>query len=117
MRPTLLAFAVALLLVAGCAAPADGPATSRTPSSSPSSETYVGTDCPYLVSASTATASQLNRTDRRVDFSDLSDSRQAEFERMVASESVEFETLPEAWSSPVLVDYRGATYYVVAQTC
>jgi hypothetical protein len=117
MRPRFLAsLAVALLLVSGCAGPSDRP-TAKPTDTSTAGPPGTGTACPYTVSASPATSGQEGRTDRRVDFGSLSDPRQAEFERMVSEGSVELDTLPETWSSPVLVDYRGETYYVVAQTC
>ena len=91
--------------------PTDAPSPSSTATGSD------GTVCPYTVFASVATESQRDRIDRHVDAANLSAPRRAEFERMVESGSVSLETLPETWASPVLVDYRGETYYVVAQTC
>ncbi|ELZ29353.1 hypothetical protein C475_04014 [Halosimplex carlsbadense 2-9-1] len=73
-------------------------------------------DCPYVLEADPATDDQKERIDRRIDYEDLDAARQSEFDRMLNG-ATEVESLPERWASPVLVNYRGAEYYVVASTC
>ena len=147
MRPRLPALLTCLLLVsAGCLAgpdtgdePAESPTAgaSVTPTASPTavdetpattpistsaspvpSGTSYGTDCPYHLHANVASESQLERIDRQVAYANLSESRQEEFRRAVSTGSVEVgNALPEPWGGPVLVEYEGERYAVVASVC
>ncbi|WP_136717021.1 hypothetical protein [Halorientalis salina] len=127
-RRTLLL--VLVVSVAGCLDGGTGgsptaSATELTPSESPTSTptdtpdvtTAYGTDCPYVVTVDPATDRQLSDTDRTLDYANLSTERQQEFDRALENGSVEMPTLPDAWSSPVLVHYEGERYYVVAAVC
>jgi len=121
---------VALALsVAGCLDGGTGgtpeattePSSTDSPAPSPTTDagavtTGYGTDCPYIVSADRATERQRTDTDRRVDYENLSTERQQEFRQAIGG-SVEMATLPEVWSGPVLVNYEGEQYYVVASVC
>jgi hypothetical protein len=118
MRCALLTLCVVgLVASSGCVGPpaSDGAATDTVSETVTVQDT--GTACPYTVYAEPATTEQRNRTDRRVDFENLSEERRDEFERMVETGSVRLDTLSEAWSSPVVVTYRDEEYYVVAATC
>ena len=140
MVPRVLALLACLLLVgAGCLA---GPAATDTPTESPTktvetpattatsptsdptadesgtrSASY-GTNCPYRLHGDVASESDRDRIDRRVAYANLSEPRQEEFRRAVSAGSVELgNTLPEPWGGPVLVEYEGELYTVVASVC
>jgi len=123
MRKRLLLLVLAIS-VAGCLdAGSSGTATESTaetpePTTTdpPDVTTSYGYDCPYIISVDPATERQLNDTDRTLDYENLSTERQQEFRQGIGG-SVEMETLPDAWSGPVIVTYEGERYYVVASVC
>ncbi|WP_136591139.1 hypothetical protein [Salinigranum halophilum] len=115
---------VALALCAGCASPSapqpSTPTDALPPSTTDTAATTRGaaTDCPPTLQVTVATDSQRSRTDRRVEFAALAPARQREFEAALANGTVELDdALPEPWSAPLLVEYRGEQYYAVAQVC
>jgi hypothetical protein len=112
----VLAVSVAGCLDGGASGSPTASTTEPTPTDTPDVTTAYGTDCPYVVTVDPATDRQLTDTDRRVDYENLSAERQQEFRQAIGG-SVELETLPDAWSEPVLVRYEGERYYVVAAVC
>lgn len=140
MVPRVPALLVLLLVGAGCvggpaATPTESPSATASPTATPTATATdstatgstatdatgtsdVGTDCPYVLTAEVASESQLNRTDDRVAFENLSSARRSEFEDAVAAGEVELgDGLPERWGGPVLVEYEGEVYHVVAHVC
>ncbi|QKY21001.1 hypothetical protein B4589_011680 [Halolamina sp. CBA1230] len=103
-RLPAVAVVIALLALSGCLS--GGP--TETPSPTPN------TDCPYVLSVDPAGEASGDR----IEYADLPEQRQGEFDRALADGSVELgETLPEEWSEPRIVEYEGAEYYAVASVC
>ena len=97
---------LALLALTGCLA--GGPTPTDTTSPPPN------TDCPSVLSVDPAGEASGDR----IEYADLPEQRQGEFDRALADGSVELgETLPEVWSEPRIVVYDGAEYYAVASVC
>lgn len=104
---------VAVVTLGGCLGTPSG---SPPPQTSEVAETT--SDCPYYLSVERLDETSHRSVDRTLDYSNLSADRQAEFRTALERGDTELGTaLPELWSSPVVVTYRGERYVAGAFVC
>ena len=84
----------------------------------PSVATFTPYDCPYYLSVERIDGTTQRSIDRSQNYSNLSTERQSEFRTTLENGDTELGmSLPEEWSSPVIVAYEDERYIVSAFVC